>query len=264
MLASLARSVSSSGGVLKALSRSPYRPAATGINTSLTSGGGTSSIGSSSAEHLVSSSSTCSQTIAAAGISTSASASISQSVGQLVSPLSRSPLAGRGPAISAQVSGLTSSFHNLGLAPTTAAAIANATSSSPPPALITTVQTRTFASRRFHRKKIVKAAKGYRGQANRNFRAAIKRVERARQNAYRDRRLRRREFRKLWIQRLNAGVRQHGVRYSRFVNMLNNSEVRLDRKILSDLAMNEPFSFKAVVDVVKERGGDPRQRRITG
>ena len=261
MLASLARSVSSSGGVLKALSRSPYRPAATG--TSLISGGG---IGSSSAEHLVSSSSTCSQTIAA-GTSTS----ISQSVGQLrsiqtipnssiVSPLSGSALAGRRPAVSAQVSDLTSSFHNLGLAHTTA--VIASTSSSP--ALITTVQTRTFASRRFHRKKIVKAAKGYRGQANRNFRAAIKRVERARQNAYRDRRLRRREFRKLWIQRLNAGVRQHGVRYSRFVNMLNNSEVQLDRKILSDLAMNEPFSFKAVVDVVKERGGDPRQRRISG
>ena len=131
-----------------------------------------------------------------------------------------------------------------------------------PPAVA--IQSRTFASKRFHRKKIIKAAKGYRGQANRNFRAAIKRVERARQNAYRDRRLRRREFRKLWIQRLNAGVRQHGVRYSRFINMLNGSEVRLDRKILSELAMHEPFSFKAVVDVVKSRSLDPQQRSMSG
>ena len=75
---------------------------------------------------------------------------------------------------------------------------------------------------------------------------------------------RRREFRKLWIQRLNAGVRQHGIRYSRFVNMLNGSEVRLDRKILSELAMHEPFSFKAVVDVVKSRSLDPRQKKMSG
>ena len=141
---------------------------------------------------------------------------------------------------------LTSSLAALGISASPASI---PTTTLAPPAVA--IQSRTFASKRFHRKKIIRAAKGYRGQANRNFRAAIKRVERARQNAYRDRRLRRREFRKLWIQRLNAGVRQHGVRYSRFVNMLNGSEVRLDRKILSELAMHEPFSFKAVVDVVK-------------
>lgn len=153
---------------------------------------------------------------------------------------------------------LTASLATLGLnvsaSPAAAAAGASAVSaSSPGPAATSAIQRRTFATKRFHHKKIVKAAKGYRGQANRNFRAAIKRVERARQNAYRDRKLRRREFRKLWIQRLNAGVRQHGVRYSRFINMLNGSEVNLDRKILSELAMHEPFSFKAVVDVVKSR-----------
>jgi len=155
--------------------------------------------------------------------------------------------------------GLTSSLASLGLnlsaSPVTASAVSASSSQAAPvpgPAAAST-QRRTFATKRFHHKKIVKAAKGYRGQANRNFRAAIKRVERARQNAYRDRRLRRREFRKLWIQRLNAGVRQHGVRYSRFINMLNSSEVNLDRKILSELAMHEPFSFKAVVDVVKSR-----------
>jgi large subunit ribosomal protein L20 len=161
------------------------------------------------------------------------------------------------------LSDLTSSLAALGLHGHVSAAPATASATTPttptqtttPAAHVATAQRRTFATKRFHHKKIIKAAKGYRGQANRNFRAAIKRVERARQNAYRDRRLRRREFRKLWIQRLNAGVRQHGVRYSRFINMLNKSEVQLDRKILSELAMHEPFSFKAVVDVVKSRDG---------
>ena len=150
---------------------------------------------------------------------------------------------------------LTSSLASIGLNIATSPSAVSASSSQPAPGPgpAASIQRRTFATKRFHHKKIVKAAKGYRGQANRNFRAAIKRVERARQNAYRDRRLRRREFRKLWIQRLNAGVRQHGVRYSRFINMLNSSEVNLDRKILSELAMHEPFSFKAVVDVVKSR-----------
>jgi len=157
---------------------------------------------------------------------------------------------------------LTSSLAALGISASPATALTT-TVTTPAPTPVA-IQSRTFASKRFHRKKIIKAAKGYRGQANRNFRAAIKRVERARQNAYRDRRLRRREFRKLWIQRLNAGVRQHGVRYSRFINMLNGSEVRLDRKILSELAMHEPFSFKAVVDVVKSRSLDPQQRSTSG
>ena len=101
--------------------------------------------------------------------------------------------------------------------------------------------------------KILKAAKGYRGRASRSFRVAIRRVERARQNAYRDRKLKKREFRRLWIQRLNAGVRQHGIRYSRWIKMQREGGVGLDRKVLSGLAMHEPFSFKAVVDVVKAR-----------
>lgn len=122
-----------------------------------------------------------------------------------------------------------------------------------PPALPVLLQVRPFASRRFHRKKILKAAKGYRGRASRSFRVAIRRVERARQNAYRDRKLKKREFRRLWIQRLNAGVRQHGIRYSRWIKMQREGGVGLDRKVLSGLAMHEPFSFKAIVDVVKAR-----------
>jgi large subunit ribosomal protein L20 len=102
-------------------------------------------------------------------------------------------------------------------------------------------------------------AKGYRGRSKNTFRAAIRRVEKGLQYAYRDRKVRKRNFRKLWIQRINAGVRQHGMSYSRFVNgMLKMSsgndggkKIVLNRKVLADLAANEPFSFKAVVDVVK-------------
>ena len=94
-------------------------------------------------------------------------------------------------------------------------------------------------------------AKGYRGRANRCYRMALNRVEKALQYAYRDRKQKKRDFRTLWIERLNAGVRQHGVNYSRFINQLNTSPVELDRKVLANLASHEPFSFKAVVDVLK-------------
>ena len=97
----------------------------------------------------------------------------------------------------------------------------------------------------------MKLAKGYRGRANRCYRIAVNRVEKALQYAYRDRKQRKRDFRRLWIERLNAGVRQHGISYSNFVHELNSSPVILDRKVLSNLASHEPFSFKAVVDVVK-------------
>jgi large subunit ribosomal protein L20 len=100
-------------------------------------------------------------------------------------------------------------------------------------------------------KRVIKQSKGFRGRANRCYRVAIRRLEKSWQYAYRDRKVKKREFRKLWIQRLNAGVRQHDVSYSNFINMQSKSGVVLDRKILSGLAMYEPFSFKAVVDVVK-------------
>lgn len=110
--------------------------------------------------------------------------------------------------------------------------------------------TRGFASKKH--KRVIRQSKGFRGRANRCFRIAIRRLEKSWQYAYRDRKVKKREFRKLWIQRLNAGVRQHGVSYSKFIAMQNKSGVTLDRKILSTLAMYEPFSFKAVVDVVQK------------
>ena len=98
-------------------------------------------------------------------------------------------------------------------------------------------------------------AKGYRGRSKNTFRAALRRVEKGLQYAYRDRKIKKRNFRKLWIERVNAGVRQHNVSYSRFMAAMKSLEgdkrIELDRKSLSDLAGNEPFSFKAVVDVVK-------------
>mmetsp|Transcript_29132 Transcript_29132/g.41670 ORF Transcript_29132/g.41670 Transcript_29132/m.41670 type:complete len:214 (+) Transcript_29132:118-759(+) len=111
-------------------------------------------------------------------------------------------------------------------------------------------QARGFASKKH--KRVIKLSKGFRGRANRCFRVAIRRLEKSWQYAYRDRKVKKREFRKLWIQRLNAGVRQQGLSYSRFIQMEGESGVKLDRKILSGLAMYEPFSFKAVVDVVKK------------
>ena len=103
----------------------------------------------------------------------------------------------------------------------------------------------------FQHKRVIRQSKGFRGRANRCFRVAIRRLEKSWQYAYRDRKVKKREFRKLWIQRLNAGVRQYGLSYSKFIQMQNQSGIVLDRKILSGLAMYEPFSFKAVVDVVQ-------------
>lgn len=109
-------------------------------------------------------------------------------------------------------------------------------------------------------KRIIKMAKGYRGRAKNTFRAAIRRVEKGLQYAYRDRKVKKRNYRKLWIERINAGVRQHGMNYSKFIQGLGLESVEnggqgimLNRKVMADLAANEPFSFKAVVDVVKSR-----------
>lgn len=97
-------------------------------------------------------------------------------------------------------------------------------------------------------KKILKLAKGYRGRGGTNFRIAIEKVEKGLQYAYRDRRTRKRNFRALWIQRINAGVREHGLTYGRFINGLKLAGVELDRKILSDIATREPEAFKALVE----------------
>ena len=96
-------------------------------------------------------------------------------------------------------------------------------------------------------KKVLEQAKGFRGRSNSSFRIALERLEKALQYAYRDRRNKKRDFRGLWIQRINAGVRQHGLTYSQFMHGLKQAGIELDRKVLSDLAIREPEGFAAIV-----------------
>tara|TARA_B100000959_G_scaffold204315_1_gene214056 strand:- start:168 stop:533 length:366 start_codon:yes stop_codon:yes gene_type:complete len=105
---------------------------------------------------------------------------------------------------------------------------------------------------RNRRKKILKQAKGYRGTKSKQFKKAKETLERALKYAYRDRRVKKREFRKLWIIRLNAAVRADGLTYSRFIVGLKKANINLDRKILADLAVNEPEAFKAITEKAKE------------
>jgi large subunit ribosomal protein L20 len=97
-------------------------------------------------------------------------------------------------------------------------------------------------------KKVLKMAKGYRGRAKNCFRIAIERVEKGLQYAYRDRRNKKREFRALWIQRINAAVREHGMTYSQFMNGLHKGTVEVDRKVLADLAVHNKDAFKGLVE----------------
>ena len=106
------------------------------------------------------------------------------------------------------------------------------------------------ASRR-RRKKILSLAKGYYGSRSKVYTIAKNTVEKGLQYAYRDRKTKKREFRALWIQRINAGVRHHGLSYSQFMGKLTAKNIGLNRKVLADLAMNEPEAFKAIVDAVK-------------
>src|SRR5579871_4067329 len=92
-------------------------------------------------------------------------------------------------------------------------------------------------------KKVLGLAKGYRGRASTAYRIAIEKVEKALRYAYRDRRAKKRNFRGLWIQRINAGVREHGLTYSQFMNGMKKAGIPLDRKVLSDLANREPAAF---------------------
>ena len=101
------------------------------------------------------------------------------------------------------------------------------------------------------RKKVLKLAKGYRGRNSSSYRIAKERVEKGLQYAYRDRKVKKRNFRALWIQRINAGARQHGLTYSQFMNGIKQAGVGLDRKILADLAMNEPASFEHLAKQVQ-------------
>lgn len=100
-------------------------------------------------------------------------------------------------------------------------------------------------------KKVIKAAKGYYGRRKNTIRIAKQAVERAMQYNYRDRKNRKRNFRALWIQRINAGVREFGLTYSRFIDGLSKAGIEVDRKVLSDLAIHEPVAFKALVEKAK-------------
>src|SRR5450432_2409058 len=97
-------------------------------------------------------------------------------------------------------------------------------------------------------KKVLRAAKGFFGRRKNTIRIAKQAVEKSMQYAYRDRKNRKREFRALWIQRINAAVREHGLTYSRFIAGLAGAGIEIDRKVLSDLAIHEPSAFKALVD----------------
>lgn len=101
-------------------------------------------------------------------------------------------------------------------------------------------------------KKIIAMAKGYRGRSKNCYTIALRRVEKALQYAYRDRRTKKRDFRRLWITRINAGARQYGLTYSQFMNGVKLADIQLDRKILADLAVNDEKAFKAVFDVAKK------------
>lgn len=101
-------------------------------------------------------------------------------------------------------------------------------------------------------KKVLNAAKGFRGRRNNVYRVAKQAVMRAGQYAYRDRRTKKRDFRRLWIARINAGARQYGLRYSEFINGLKLAEIGIDRKILSELAVNDKLAFEAIVKQAKE------------
>lgn len=101
-------------------------------------------------------------------------------------------------------------------------------------------------------KKILNLAKGYRGRANNCFTVAIEKVEKALRYAYRDRRNRKRDFRGLWIQRINAAVREHGLVYSKFIGALIKAGVVVDRKVLSELAINNADAFAELVAVAKK------------
>lgn len=104
---------------------------------------------------------------------------------------------------------------------------------------------------RARRKKVMKLAKGYFGRRKNVWTVAKNAVEKGLGYSYRDRRAKKRDFRGLWIQRINAGARLHGLSYSAFMGALNKSGIELNRKVLADLAMNHPEAFAAVVEQVK-------------
>ena len=104
---------------------------------------------------------------------------------------------------------------------------------------------------RARRKRVLKQAKGFRGRRKNNITTANAAVDRSLQHTYVGRKLRKRNFRALWIQRINAAVREHGLTYSRFISGLERAGIELDRKVLADLAVREPEAFKALVEAAR-------------
>jgi large subunit ribosomal protein L20 len=110
-----------------------------------------------------------------------------------------------------------------------------------------------------HRRTILEQAQGYYGHRSRSFKSANEAVMHAGNYAFRDRRARKGDFRKLWIQRINAGTRLNGMSYSRFINGLKHAGVEVDRKVLADLAVTEPAAFAALVEVAKNAAPAPTE-----
>jgi large subunit ribosomal protein L20 len=104
---------------------------------------------------------------------------------------------------------------------------------------------------RHKKKKLLKLTRGYFGSRKNVYTVAKNTWEKGQTYAYRDRRNKKREFRKLWIQRINAGTRQYGMNYSQFIGKLNEKDIKINRKVLADLAMNNPDAFKAIIDSVQ-------------
>jgi len=113
------------------------------------------------------------------------------------------------------------------------------------------MRVKTGIVRRRRHKKILKLAKGFYSGRRKHFRKAKEQIERSLVYAYRDRRNKKRDFRRLWITRINAACRLNDISYSRFINALNKANIELDRKILADMAMNDPEAFSSVVKQAK-------------
>lgn len=111
---------------------------------------------------------------------------------------------------------------------------------------------RGFKARR-RRKKILKAAKGFVGRRKNTYRVAHETVLRAGVYAYIGRKQKKRQYRGIWIQRINAGVRAHGLSYSKFMGMLNKANIQIDRRVLADIALNDPAGFKAIIESARQK-----------
>ena len=111
---------------------------------------------------------------------------------------------------------------------------------------------RGFKARK-RRKKVLKLAKGYRGGRSKLFRTAADAVDKALMYAYRDRRVRKRDFRRLWIARINAAVRMNNLSYSKFIHGLKLADVRLDRKVLAELAVSDPLGFSKIANLASQQ-----------